>query len=163
MFIQTQDKGLGICLAYQSGPGSQVLPASLSPYLLTGYGWRPGALTRNSTGLHFPQRLFPIQSRHFGYRFYLYLWLPAAALDSHLSSLPSSAHKAQSHSHTWTLPGVSASGYALPLICNKLSPPPYLGAVMSFPFLFFPFFILPSPLLSCPPLSSLFQSGKFFY
>lgn len=40
----------------------------------------------------------------------------------------------------WTLPEVSASDYILPFICNKPSPPPYLGAIMSFPtYFFFPF------------------------
>lgn len=36
----------------------------------------------------------------------------------------------------WALPEVSASGSALPHIYNKLSPPLYLGTVMSFPFYF---------------------------
>lgn len=37
----------------------------------------------------------------------------------------------------WALPDVSASGYVLPFIYKKLSPPPYQRVVMSF--LFFPF------------------------
>lgn len=40
----------------------------------------------------------------------------------------------------WTLPDTPACDYALPYICNKFSPPPYLGKVMSFLlFLFFSF------------------------
>lgn len=35
----------------------------------------------------------------------------------------------------WTLPDVLVSGYVLPNIYNKLSPPPYLRAILSFPFL----------------------------
>lgn len=39
-------------------------------------------------------------------------------------------------SSLWTAPGISAPGYALTFSYKKLSPPPYLGEVMSFPFLF---------------------------
>ena len=62
----------------------------------------------------------------------LYLGLFDAVLSSPLS-LPFLLSPHGSGSWLlWTLPDVPASGYTLPHIYNKLSPPPYLGAVMSF-------------------------------
>jgi hypothetical protein len=55
-----------------------------------------------------------------------------------LSSFPSplSSHALGSHP-LWPLPDVPASGYVLPFINNKLSPPAHLGMVVSFLFCFF--------------------------
>lgn len=58
---------------------------------------------------------------------------------------------------TWILPDVTASGCALLFICNKLSPPPYLRAVIPLPFS--P--PLPSYLLPCSSLP--FHSLSFLY
>ena len=57
-------RGRGAYLTYQSRPGLQLLPASLSPYLA--YPAPKPELSNPRAGLPFPQRLCPIQSRHFG-------------------------------------------------------------------------------------------------
>lgn len=104
-------------------------------------------LSRPRLGCPSPAALL-IQSRHFGYKALsdfcpldCYNWF--SFFPSPFSSpFPIWSSLVWSYP-LWTLPDIPASGYALPRIYNKLSPPLHLGTVMSFPFLFF-FFCFPS-------------------
>lgn len=109
-------------LIYQSGPGLQILLASLCSYLLK-------SVTSTS---------HPLQSRGW-VLLPVHLWPPGCY--TWFSSLPSSSpHMFRNMTTLDSLRCVSI-WLCLPYIYNKLSLPPYLGAIMSFPFLFMYFFI----------------------
>jgi hypothetical protein len=61
--LKAKTSNYGAYLTYQSGPGCHVVPASLSPYLLTGCSWHTLPSTLNSSaqalGCPSPERLFP--------------------------------------------------------------------------------------------------------
>jgi hypothetical protein len=71
----------------------------------------------------------------------------------------------------WTPPGISAPGYTLIFSYKKLSLPPYLGEVMSFPFLFLFCFsfrewdlgCVRKPLPSAPPITAAGVVFVFFF
>lgn len=128
--------------------GLQVLPASLSLYLLLGPpGWQYPAphpeLSSPDIGLGFPPLvpLAPILFSHFGYAI---SWSSPTLLVSSFSCFPSLSLL------TWAMftldsPSVSAFACAFPLIYSKYSPPPHLGSVI--PFLFY----IHSDSISLPP------------
>lgn len=94
-------------------------------------------------GLPFPQRLFHIQYRHFGYPL-LYLLPPGSCTCSPLSLLPSPLPTWPSSvwsSSLWTLPDNPASGCVLQLY-NEVFPPPHPGGVIAFPFYLSLFFFI---------------------
>lgn len=117
----------GSYITYHSWPGCQVIPCSLTPYLLQGMTVRPlpPELLQPKGWIAFAQLYFHVQFSHFvqslgqvdplSNSFLLLLSFHVSG-----SCLPR------------TLPDVSAPGYAIPFIYNKLFPSPQPGAIMSF-------------------------------
>lgn len=127
----------GAYLTYQSWSVHQVLPVSLTPYLFLGMAYMPPTLNTPAQGLDCPSpsssslcnpfRLPMLVLFIFYFLVILASWSPGSLIPPPLlHTWPSSGL-----SPLWTLTNVSASGYALLHIYNKLSPPPYPGAVMS--------------------------------
>lgn len=137
-------------LTYQSGPGCQVLPTSLHPYLLQGTlagipcpfpqnspTQRLGCLFASCPSLYNPTILVNWRCR---------CRLPFSLLASCLLSHPLPDSSLGSASRPLrTLTDISIPGYAF--IYNQTSPPPYLGAPVFFPFSFLFFFVhlMPKP------------------
>ena len=127
-------------LMYQSRPGLQVFPATLSPYLFQCMTCMPRVLRTlqpkigGPFSLYNPVILVPCPLSPFFKPFAL-----LAACCTWFPSLPLSPHVAQGHVHC----GLSQMSLPLamlsPFVYNKPSPPPHLGIVMSF--FFFIFFI----------------------
>lgn len=123
--FQTQDKWLRYLFNISKPILSLVSSSILSPYLLQGMIGYPCPLLELSSpaiGLLFPQRLFSIKSRYFGYLPLLYFWLPGwciwffPPLPSSLLFLPFSLSPQSSLLWSyplWTLLDFSDSGYAL--------------------------------------------------
>lgn len=129
-------------------PCSPCIPQSLP---VTGPSWLayPALHPKFSSPGGWATLPYEIQPFHFGYPLFLYLWasrllhlVPSfPSLSLPLPVLPySKAHSGWS-CPLWMLRG-PASGYALPRICSKLSPPPYPRPItlLCFPFSFFSFF-----------------------
>jgi hypothetical protein len=121
-------------------PGSASILQSLP--VDTGYSWHippPSILNSLAQGLPaLPLEVLPYITQTFWLPSLLDLWPPSCCTWFPCLPLLLSPHDPAVWSCLlWNLPDVSASGYALPHIYNKLVPPPFLGAVMSFPFLSF--------------------------
>lgn len=126
--------GRGTYLKYQSGPELQVLPASLSPYLYQGIAGIPTLYPELSR----PWPSCPSPSGPCLCNSCILvthpLWYTLCTFGSWLLYFLSLSPCGSGSWQLWGLPNVSAPGYALPHLFNKLSPSPYLE-VMSFPFL----------------------------
>ena len=108
-------------------PGSPSIPKSLPS-------------TRGLAGISWPRAVLPPWALPYIIQTFWFSSVPEASPMQHLfpSPLPFLLLLPTWPSSLWALTDVpvSASGYALPFTYNKLSPSAYLGAIISFPFLF---------------------------
>lgn len=125
-------------LTYQSGRGSQVLPAPLRPYL-----WE----VRLAYPAPYPKLLQPGNRAALPYIIWPFSLpglcvhplhsRPLGPAGSALPALPFFTWPGSVWSRSFgILPDAPASSYTLLFTYNKCSPPLYLGPVTSFPFLF---------------------------
>lgn len=125
-------------LTYQNGPGFQVLPASLSPYLLQSDWHTPTStliLQPRGWGCHSPRGSSQYNADILVTCSFLYLDLLSAIFGS---TPPLSIWFRVMT--TLDSPRCPCFWLCFPYIYNKLSPPPYLGTFESFSFLFISFF-----------------------
>lgn len=139
----------GAYLTYQSEPGCQAFPESLSPSPSPslGYGWHtpPSTLSSLVQGLGWSSPSCPVLYNNldimvtwpfFGLALPTWLlnfWLPTS---TYHTPCVSSHCQTQSHVH-YELSQMSLPLNSLLFIYNKLPPPSYLGAIMFFLFLSF--------------------------